>query len=334
MQLISNEFLPVPTISAHAGAITYFQGRKIAAWFGGDVEGACNTDIYTLQDGIGIPTPLQVNFNNFPAWNPVFVQVAKRLFLFFKVGKFCDSWQTFYMEYKDGQFDRAGMGSLPAGLNGPVKTPPVIAGKNMIFFGSSVETWRSWASYIEVFEFKKDKFKFLERSQPILLPQDDKGGGLIQPALVADKRGDIHAFFRSKFTCQIWYGTDRNQFKTLKPLCPGPNSSVAAVWHDDFIYLACNPSPDSRMPLDILKMSMTKDGPSILDSFVVESDLDMTLYEVKEKAVMHPSGQFNRIIGTTEEFSYPYMIVNPDNNLELVYTYGRRGIKRAVVSVS
>lgn len=330
MKILSNEFLPVPTVSAHAGAITYFNGERILAWFGGSVEGACDCDIY-IQRGTEEPRALGVNFSNYPAWNPVFVQVSKRLFLFFKVGKFCDSWQTFYMEYKNGSFDRQGMKSLPAGLNGPVKTPPVVGPKGIVFFGSSVETFFSWAAYIEVFEFRKGEFKFQERSNPIQLPEDARGGGLIQPSLIADKRGDIHAFFRSKFTNRIWHGTDRNNFRKLTEYSKGPNSACCAVYHKGLAYLAHNPLPEERLPLMVNCMDLEKDHILTREQLLVEATVDQEKYETINAVVMHPSGQRNRIIGVTEEASYPYMIVNPEGNLELVYTYGRRGIKRAVI---
>jgi predicted neuraminidase len=332
MQILENDFITTPTISCHAGAITYFKGERLMSWFGGDVEGACNTDIYFQKQGQE-PIYLDVNWKSYPAWNPVFVNMGKRLFLFFKVGKFCDSWQTFYIEYKEGSFDPATLHILPAGCNGPVKTPPVVTGKSQVIFGSSAETWYNWTSYLEVFELKKDKFVFQERSQPITTPEDKKG--LIQPSLISDNRGMVHGFFRGSSSGRIWYGSDRNNFHSLKPLCPGPNSSVSAVWDKktSHAYLACNTNMMDRLPLAILKVALDKDGPKIKDTINVEVEIDYDKYERVEKMVMHPSGPFNRIIGTTPEASYPYMILNPEGNLELVYTYGRRGLKKAIVQI-
>jgi hypothetical protein len=332
MELLVNEFIPTSTISCHAGAITYFKGERLMAWFGGDVEGCSGTDIY-LQKGEEEAKALGVNWNGYPAWNPVFVNVAKRLFLFFKVGKFCDSWQTFYIEYKNGALDGTLIRTLPAGCNGPVKTPPVIAKGSQIIFGSSVETWASWVSYLEVFELKKDSMVFQERSDPITTPEDRKG--LIQPSLISDDHGIVHGFFRGALSGKIWYGSDRNNFHTLKPLCDGPNSSVSAVWDkkSGYAYLACNPDPVGRLPLSILQIALDKDGPKIKDRIDIETEIDYTMFEKINKMVIYPNGPFDRVITTTAEASYPYMILNPEGNLELMYTYGRRGMKKAVVKI-
>lgn len=332
MELIQSEFIPTSTISCHAAATVYFKGERLTAWFGGDVEGCSNVDIYLQKNDLSA-YPLNVNFNNMPAWNPVFVPVAKRLFLFFKVGKFCDSWQTFYMEYKDGKLDRPGMKLIPAGLNGPVKTAPVVSDKgNTVTFGSSVETWYNWTSYIEVFNFKGGEFLFQEMSNPITSP-DDPRGGVIQPSLISDDKGTVHGFFRSKLSGKVWYGSDKNGFSTIKPFCDGPNSSVSAVYHEGHAYMACNTNPGVRLPLSIHRMELTKGLPVIKDTLEIEGEVEHLQFEVIEKLVDYPSGTYTRVISTTMEASYPYMIVNPDGNLEVVYTYGRRALKRAIVKI-
>ncbi len=335
MELIYKEFIDPPTISCHAGAITYFKGERLMSWFGGDVEGCSNTDIY-LKCGDRSPYPLNLNYNNYPAWNPIFVHVGRRLFLFYKVGIFCDSWQTFYKEYKDGKLISP-VHALPAGTNGPSKTPPPHSIGNMVIFGSSSETFYKWSSCIEVFSFKKGMFHFQDRSHPIEIIEQGGSGGIIQPSLICDDDGTLHGFFRSKRS-GILYGCDNNNFSTLSKLCDGPNSSVSAVYHKGFVYLACNTDPVSRLPLVIRKLELCNtsqcvDAPKIKDTIVLETEVDYSRFDNMERVVIYPRGPVFKSIGTTPEASYPYMIVNPEGNLELMYTYGRRTLRHVEVKI-
>ncbi len=186
MKIKDRFFLPNNDKTVHAASIEYWNNHFVYSWFGGSTEGAQDVciSIYNLNDKkefirLGDRDPI-------PRWNPVLFNYDNNLFLFEKVGLFCDRWQTIihnitnWNESKKENELREKQQYLPAGLNGPVKNRPIVAfqvgadiestdpftGK-VIMCGSSCETIFDWTSYIENYKQCGGEFEVINRSNPL-----------------------------------------------------------------------------------------------------------------------------------------------------------------------
>ena len=128
----------------------------------------------------------------------------------------------------------------------------------------------------------------------------------------------MHAFFRSSrglgkiyHSCR-WTkevdGVDEWSSPALTNF-ENPNSGVDTIYHNDRLFLVYNPSSEQRSPLVIAELD---EDFCIVDELVVEE-------KVKE--------------GTySQELSYPYM-VEKNNKIHLVYTYGRCTIEYVTIEI-
>lgn len=342
MKIIDRTFLDVDTRTCHASTSVFNprSQKQIFAWFGGGREGDPDSSIYVQYDdeviSLGCNKPVAY-------WNPVLFNVNDRVYLSYKVGIFCDRWQSYLIELTDALPDFATLTCLdnlvvhtiPAGLNFCVKTKPVIE-RGYIYCGSSVETSFDWTSYIEKYAFDHGAFSFLERSAPLTVEKKEVvvgrnrysgavvkkiSQGIIQPAIWLDDSGNKHAFFRSSrglgqvyysrtdpssyVACEVW--TDPKPILHLK----NPNASVDVVYTTSGrLFLVHNPSSTHRFPLDVSELN-----PS---SFEILSSI--TIQEKPEEGYFSP------------EFSYPYMI-EKDGVLHLTYTHQRTQIEHVQIEV-
>lgn len=337
MEIIERRFLQTSSKSVHAATIEMFNDHPVFAWFGGEREGDGNVCIWIQNlNGNNNITCIGCHDNS-PRWNPILYNNNGKLFLFEKIGVFCDRWQTFVTDITnlDHNLDREEeieiKQILPAGLNGPVKTRPLNIGDNIIVCGSSVETFCDWTSYFESYKFIDSKIEFITRSNPIFVSEKvpynkfgRKGAslGIIQPALWVDENG-FQAFYRSSYGLgKIYYTSSSEYQKVGKPVptnLPNPNSGIDVVCYKDRLFLVSNPSDTYRFPLVIQEIKL-KD---LSDTFA-EFDIIDTL-EVTEKIDRN-------IPCNSNELSYPYMIES-NGELHLVYTYGRSYIEYCVISI-
>ena len=322
MEIIEKKFLDSDTRSVHAASIEFFKDKPVFSWFGGSREGSPDVAIYI--DGLdGLEKQYKFDIEGVSQWNPVlfnykFKQNEEQLILFSKVGDFCDRWNTLVHDIsnldEEKKFDNYRV--LPAGFNGPVKTKPILAHQNFCF-GSSVETFLNWSSYIEeiscnspdfmdnvgrTIEFKRKNILVDHKSSP-------RSKGIIQPSLWVDSNFTVNAFCRSDLGyIYHWRKSFLNDY--AKPTrFENPNSGIDTVFHDGFLYLAYNPSKTNRFPLVIEKLD---DKFNTVDSLVIEES------PMKE--------------GLTQELSYPYMIQR-DNKLHLVFTNARCKIEYCVIDL-
>ncbi len=217
---------------------------------------------------------------------------------------------------------------LPAGLNGPVKTKPIVK-NGLIYCGSSVETIYDWTSYIEsyLYDKKTETLIFANRSSPLTAYKrtyKDSNGvskhslGIIQPSLWIDKTGNINAFFRSsRGLGSIYYSYSKDERNELwsQPLptrFDNPNSGIDTVYMNGNLYLVYNPSKDVRIPL-------------------VVSHLEDQLFETMDSITVS-DGISEKELVNSNELSYPYMIGH-DGKLHLVYTRGRSKIEYVIIEV-
>lgn len=346
MKILERRFLPTKTKAVHAASIEFFNDYPVFSWFGGLREGNGDVRIFIHNlnnDGETITIGAE---DNVPRWNPVLFNFKGKLLLFEKAGMFCDRWQTFVHDISKWSNDisekeiRETAQILPAGLNGPVKTKPIIVqdefANDEFLCGSSVETMYDWSSYIEHYAMINGRISLAERSNPLSVTKKtytDVSGtkktlGIIQPSLWKDlERPDrVNAFFRSSSGLEKIYvarsSTEINSGNRIwtQPVAtnlPNPNSGIDTVVYNRNLYLAYNPSSEKREPLVISRINPDYNNGAIFHE-------EETLV-IKER-VAEENPFFSR------ELSYPYLVENC-GHLHLVYTYGRSKIEYCKISV-
>jgi predicted neuraminidase len=337
MEIIERKILPSTTRSCHASTVEFFNGYPVFSWFGGSSEGRPDVSIY-LYNLNNKGKILELYHDNIPHWNPILYSTEEidknQLFLFDKDGIFCDRWQTHIHNVTNWDYlipkkeIRAKRKTLPAGLNGPVKTRPLyVPETDTVLCGSSVETMFDWTSYIEEYEFKNNEFVFKNRSNPLNVKNKYKyeyygktlmSLGIIQPALWKDSEY-IYSFFRSS------HGLNKIYFSKSKigsgvwdlPVATNfsnPNSGIDVVHYKDRLFLVHNPSQTNRYPLVISEIKMYNYNIKIVKSIIV-----------REKSE-------DNAVSLTNELSYPYMIEN-NGKLHLTYTVGRANIEYCIIDI-
>lgn len=338
MKIKDRYFLPTNTHSVHGSTSSIKNNHVVFSWFGGSKEGSQDTCIY-LYNLNGKGKTITIGSRDYmPRWNPVLFNLNGKIILFEKVGGFCDKWQTFYHDITSWDMNitdkeiRETAKVLPAGLNGPVKTSPLIY-NGIIYCGSSVETFYDWTSYIEeYYADDKELICFKRRSKPLIVKKEDyidKIGrslrtlGVIQPSLYIDKN-NLCALFRSSsgiskiYFSKYDYEVD-NWTYPIPTNLENPNSAIDVKSNNGRIYLAWNPSSSHRYPLYLTEISMLYDGHfEILDNVIICDDIDE--YNFIEKGCISP------------ELSYPYITIE-DKYIHLSYTYGRNKIEYCKVEI-
>jgi len=316
--------------SCHAATIVETgSGDLLAAWFAGTREGHPDVAIWLARyDGAKWGQPLRVvDEPGVPLWNPVlFRDTNDVIWLFYKVAPTIPAWTGAYIKSTDEGSTWTAPSILPAGLLGPAKNKPVLLSNGDILCGTSAESWRSWACWVET---TSDGGKTWSRHGPITAPGDsfcpgdtngpisaswDEEGhaivlpqahrGVIQPAIWECEPGNVSLVMRSTASVGavcMSHSEDcgRTWSAATTTDVPCPNSGLDAVRLDDGrVVLACNPTHEGRTPLSLL----------------VSAD----------NGVSWPG----RLDLETEqgEYSYPSIIQATDGMVHVVYTYRRTHI--------
>ena len=332
MKIIHKEVFPSETPCCHAASVAIHNESPVFSWFGGSYEGREDVSIF-ISHGKSLDVIKECNL---PYWNPILFTVKDKLMMFYKVGTFCDRWQSFLAYFDDNlKINRTVM--LPAGVNGPVKTQPLQIG-NSLLCGSSVETQFDWTSYIEYYDIDRDNIDFRKRSKPITINKVDytaisrmtgmeikaKSKGIIQPALAYD--GDIiHAFYRSSGGVnKICYSNNNCEFQNVQKLdIDNPNSGIDVKYieKNKEIVMFYNPSSLSRSPLVATRFS-----------YNIDSSGDNIELNQKQNIVIEEDSIPSEYSAFTDEFSYPYAVLDEDK-IHLVYTIGRSRIGYCILEV-
>ena len=331
MQIIDRKFLNVTTASCHASTTCFYKSKPIYSWFGGSREGnpdvaiyiQCEDKIYSIGEN-----------DDIPRWNPILFPYEDQLYLFVKIGIFCDRWNTIIYNISDilePNFDinKTKCQIIPAGLNLAVKTKPIVL-NGLVYCGSSVETIVDWSSYLETHIVKDGIFNYVDRSRPLTVPKktydDPYYGprmtlGIIQMALYHDyknKHTPLHAFFRSsRGLDRIYHASSYvnsvgrlSWSNPIETKLENPNSGVDCLaLSNNRLFLVHNPSSTLRHPLVISELDKEL---NVIDELVIQKEV---------------SGRTN-----SKELSYPYLISN-DDKLYLTYTYGRSKIETITLKV-
>ena len=367
MKIIDRKFLETNTRSCHASTIALWKGHPVFSWFGGSAEGAADVSIYLHNLNGNGKTITIGDKDSIPRWNPILVPIIadspdmNKLYLFEKAGAFCDRWQTFIHDVTDWNEDITSKEiwghatSLPAGINGPVKTAPIFSSEcsDLMLCGSSFETFYDWSSYIEFFNVDKRKgtFYYSGRSNALTIPnkttyQDFSSGktrkslGIIQPAIF--ELINAHAFFRSSHgldriyysrSCGFGWTASDKLMEWSDPIptnLENPNSGIDVATikkkgESTRVFLAWNPSATKRSPLVISELNFVDDCFSL--------DMKEMTIDIKDTLVIRDSIESEHIT-ISKELSYPYLIADEENNLlHLVYTYGRSRIEHVTIEI-
>jgi predicted neuraminidase len=338
MKIIHREFLDVNTPTCHAATIAFYKGKPVFSWFGGSREGAPDSSIYLQYGSMNdIVTPsIRILGGAEAHWNPILFSVDDDLFLSYKIGIFCDRWQTFIANVSSAlspELESKITQVIPAGLNFSVKTKPIIVG-DKIYCGSSVETSYDWASYIEEYDYSKDQgFIYASRSNPLTTDKkmirirspfsgykETATKGLIQPSIwLNDDKTEMHAYMRAStglkhifHSCSTSDSGFRVWSKPEETELLNPNSGMDVVRAFEETYLVYNPSKFSRSPLVVSSVSEIHE---VINQITITENVDQTIART-----------------ASEELSYPYMIEH-NGVLHLVYTYGRSKIEYVQIEV-
>jgi predicted neuraminidase len=300
-------FEKAPFASCHASTVVEAEpGKLLAAWFGGQAEGAADVKVWLARfDGTAWSAPeVAAEEPGFPCWNPVlFRGRSKTLSLFYKAGPNPMSWSGYVRRSTDGGRTWGKVEQLPAGLLGPIKNKPIQRADGAILAGTSVESHRAWACWLER---SADDGKTWRRFGPIAVP--DHPYGIIQPTLLEKADGTVTALCRSRglgFVCRADSSDGGETWSAAQPTeLPNPNSGIDAVrTSDGDWFLVYNHTKQGRSPLNLARSA--------------------------------DEGKSWKTVKTLEEepgeFSYPAIVQASDGQLHVTYTWNRRHIKHLVI---
>jgi predicted neuraminidase len=300
-------FETAPFEECHASTIVEtVEGDVLAAWFGGEREGASDVAIWMSRLSQGRwSAPVEVAREpGVPTWNPVlFRGDDDRIWLFYKLGPSPQTWTGAYKISDDDGKSWTAPTYLPAGLLGPIKNKPIRLANGDIVAGTSVESHRSWTGWVER---SADHGKTWTKHGPITIPGEPYG--LIQPTLVelAPDRLRLFARTRQGFIYSADSADGGRTWSTARPTSlPNPNSGIDGVrLRDGRILLVYNHSARRRTPLNV---ALSTDGGETWTPFV-------------------------ELETAPGEYSYPAVIQSADGDVHITYTWNRKRIKHVVLA--
>lgn len=309
-EFVSNK---MPTPSCHASTIVELaNGDLLAAWFGGTKEGAPDVAIWmSRRTSNGWSTPWQAAREpEVATWNPVLFHSADGLlWLYYKLGNSPETWSAAREYSRDEGASWSTVEHLPAGLYGPIRAKPLLLGDRTILSGTSVESYGTWACWIER---STDNGQSWTRIGPIAAPtslasrpaERGKPDGIIQPSLV--DMGDRHIRLYARSTqdigriCQSDSFDDGLTWSAVKTTAlPNPNSGIDAVrLRDGRLIMVYNNTTSARTPLNL---AVSTDGQKWQNFCNLETNHG--------------------------EYSYPALIQARNGDLLITYTWNRVKIR-------
>jgi predicted neuraminidase len=332
---ITSEFVVAPDSapfrSSHASTIVELKdGDLMAAWFAGTAEGKPDVAIWASQQkrGIWSPPVELVREHEVPCWNPVLFHTHDgRLWLYYKFGPSPETWTAGRTFSIDEGKSWSKVEHLPAGLLGPIRAKPLMLDNDVIVSGSSVESYGSWAAWIERSSDggatwnKIGPIVFQQTLQHTDHPSDDPKNaelpdrlvprGIIQPSVVALGEKHLRLFARS--TSDIAHICIADSYDLgftwtqARPIdLPNPNSGIDAITlRDGRVVLIFNNTTHGRTPLNL---AVAVDGEH---------------FEM-----------FRTLEDQPGEFSYPAIIQTAHGDLEMTYTWNRKVIRHVHLPLS
>lgn len=301
------ETAPFP--SCHASTIVETSpGAFLAAWFGGSAEGRPDVAIWgARRAAAGWSEPFELAREpNIATYNPVlFFTRDQTLWLYYKFGPSPQTWTAARMSSRDKGQTWSPAEHLPAGLLGPIKNKPLVLADGTLVSGTSTESYRSWACWVER---STDNGKTWTKHGPIPGPAP---GGIIQPAIVPLKGGRLRMLVRSTADIGRVSQADSSDggrtWTAAQPTTlPNPNSGIDAVGlRDGRIILVYNHTSRGRSPLNV---AVSSDGDNWNSFLALETE--------------------------PGEFSYPAVIQSSDDNVHITYTWNRKKIRHVEIPLA
>jgi predicted neuraminidase len=323
-------FEKAPFPSCHASTIVEAgKGEFLAAWFGGSAEGRPDVAIWAARKSGGEwSEPFELARElEIASYNPVLFYSADRvLWLYYKFGPGPAQWTAGRRSSRDRGMTWSPVERLPAGIHGPIKNKPLVLDDGTVISGTSVESYRSWACWVER---SRDHARTWTRHGPITV-RGAAGGrgaagpaavpdseewrhthGIIQPAIVKLGPKRLRMFVRATrdigFICYADSNDGGVTWTDAKPTTlPNPNSGIDAVGlKDGRVVLIYNHTAKGRTPLNL---AVSRDGENWKMFLILESE--------------------------PGEYSYPAIIQSSGGNLHVTYTWQRKQIKHVEVPLA
>lgn len=252
-----------PFEQCHASTmIDIRNGKYLFAWFAGTREKGDDVGIWMAdgEPGKWSPVRLAVKIRNEPHWNPVlFKAPGGRIFLFFKVGKEIDYWETWVQHSDDDGTSWSAPRELvkgDKGGRGPVRNQPIVLSDHSWLAPASIEHDGIWNAFVDRSD---DEGITWHSSDTLTLDRTAiTGEGIIQPALWESSPGNVHMLLRSS-SGNICRSDSRDYGKTWTPVyktdLPNNNSGIDVTQiAGDTIALIYNPVSKNwgdRFPITI-----------------------------------------------------------------------------------
>ena len=314
--------------SSHASTVVELRdGGVMTAWFGGTAEGKPDVAIWSAartSTGWGAPVELMREPGT-PCYNPVLFHTKDgRLWMYYKFGPHPTSWSAGRMYSTDEGKTWSAPEHLPAGLLGPIRAKPLVMADGTIVSGTSFESYRTWAVWIER---STDNGTTWAKFGPIVPPADlnkqglgDGSGvvaadvpgstdwkfiqGIIQPSVVQLKGKDLRLYARSTAkTARVTVADSHDAGITwtqARPIdVPNPNSGIDAVaLKNGQVVMIYNNTTSGRTPLNL----------------AVSTDAEHFR-------------MFKTLENEPGEYSYPALVQANNGDLLMTYTWNRKTIK-------
>ncbi len=298
-----------PFPSCHASTIVETApGELLAAWFGGTGEGRPDVAIWgsRKKDGVWSEPVEFAREPNIATFNPVLFHTKDgTLWLYYKLGPDPQRWTGARRSSRDGGKTWSDIEHLPAGLYGPIKNKPLVLKDGTIVSGTSVESYRTWSSWVER---SRDNGRTWTKHGPIVFPGEPYG--LIQPTIVPMGGRKLRMFIRATPRIgKICYADSNDEGVTWTgaraTALPHPNSGIDAVrLRDGRIVLVYNHTERGRTPLNV---AVSSDGDTWNNFLALETE--------------------------PGEYSYPAVIQASDGTVHITYTWRRTKIKHVALSL-
>lgn len=223
-----------PFAQCHASTIAPVgDGTYMVSWFAGSYEKHDDVGIWLSQGKFNdwSEPKLVAKIRNDPHWNPVLFNAPDgKMYLYFKVGKEIDDWETWvqYSEDKGDTWSEA-RELVPGdtGGRGPVRNHLLVLSDGTWLAPASLEDNKVWDVIIDRSE---DGGKTWTATDKLELDRNEiTGEGVIQPALWESKPGHVHMLMRSS-SGQICRSDSDDYGKTWSPIeetdLPNNNSGI------------------------------------------------------------------------------------------------------------